>query len=249
MKLRQSNPFTLIELLIVIGIIGILATVVIPSVGDALNDAKRTASQVACKTFEEDVTKYDAQKGSIIKKYATSLDATSMDEEIQADIYALLSGQSDLVGTVVTANTTTNGESGTYTVTPDGRKYYEPKISEGALGIDPASGNIWLASDADITADKGFAKNKFNNPFQFVKRYTDTDSGCIQVYHPTEGYIKLVGLKRGDSKLRVVCFDDSDPAKLLAKEGAYSIYNGKGTAASQIPEGEEVAGMFLKLEQ
>jgi len=243
MKLRQSNPFTLIELLIVIGIIGILATVVIPSVGDALNDAKRTAAQVACKTFEEDMVKFDAANGGMIKSYAISIKDETNSDTVQQNLYLLLSGQKDFVsGALATSTNKTTSESSTHTVT-DGTNYFQPKISAAGLTFDDTTGNL---KTAPTGTDTGFAANKFNNPYMYCYR-TGTNGGTITVRHPEGAYIELQGLKRGDSKIRVVCWDDTLPGRLITKDGVYQLYEADGTTL--VPEDAEISGPYkIKLQ-
>ena len=240
MRRQQTKQFTLIELLVVIGIIGILATVVIPAVGGAMSDAKRSATQVASKTFEDDMIKYDVANGGMIKAYARTLATGTNSESEQKDTYALLSGNKDFVNGALTDTTNTSTtETDTYTLEQASGVFVEPKISIEAF--EPDSNGYYPAAP---TTGTGFAKNKFNEPYQFVYRKS-ADKGTITVAPPGGGsgtYITLKGLKRNESKLRVVSWDDSDPAMLITRDGAYTIKGAK--EGTPIATGSELVPKF-----
>ena len=227
MKRHQSNQFTLIELLVVIGIIGILATVVIPAVGDALSDAKRTAAQVACKTFEEDLIKYDISNNGDIKKVSKLVTGLAL--------FKFLSGQTD----VAAANITGVVPDDNHTVGTTASTYFEPTISDAAFDVDA---NGFLQTGLTTTEQAApFAKNKFGNSFQFVMR-SALNAGTVIIQNPLGAVLTIQGVKRTDSKLRVVCLDDSDPHMLITKDGSFELTKADGTA---LIEGDtDAAGTF-----
>ena len=64
MKQQQDGGFTLIEVLIVIVILGVLATVVVFAVGGVATDAEVSACQKDAKSLVTAVEAYFAQQGS-----------------------------------------------------------------------------------------------------------------------------------------------------------------------------------------
>ena len=64
LKRKSDSGFTLIELMIVIVIIGILATMLIPKIMNAPDDAKRTAAKADIKTIESALKLYRLDTGT-----------------------------------------------------------------------------------------------------------------------------------------------------------------------------------------
>ncbi len=61
---KANRGFTLIELMIVIVIIGILATLLVPKIMNAPDEAKRTAAKADIKTIESALKLYKLDTGS-----------------------------------------------------------------------------------------------------------------------------------------------------------------------------------------
>lgn len=55
--------FTLIEIMVVIVILGLLATLVVPNIIQSADEARVTKAQTDCKTIEKQVSLYRAKKG------------------------------------------------------------------------------------------------------------------------------------------------------------------------------------------
>ena len=65
---RREAGFTLIELMVVIAIIGILATIVVPKFMGAVKESQRTAAMAQIKAFQTALTQYRLY----FKKYPTT---------------------------------------------------------------------------------------------------------------------------------------------------------------------------------
>jgi len=61
---RKNKGFTLIELVIVIAILGILATLVVPRVSTSLTNAKQTTDKANAKIIGEAAERYFIEQGS-----------------------------------------------------------------------------------------------------------------------------------------------------------------------------------------
>ena len=83
-KARQG--FTLIEIMVVVGIIGLLVAVLIPNVTGKMNDARIASARVQIKNVEEALVAYSMKHGG---KYPDSLDALTQETD---DEDALLQG-------------------------------------------------------------------------------------------------------------------------------------------------------------
>lgn len=86
-KARQG--FTLIEIMVVVGIIAALAAVFIPNVVGKMNDARIAAARVQIKNVEEALVSYNMKHGG---KYPDSLDVLMQESD---DEDALLQGGID----------------------------------------------------------------------------------------------------------------------------------------------------------
>ena len=68
---KAQQGFTLIEIMVVVGIIGLLAAVLIPNVTSKMNDARIASARVQIKNVEEALVAYSMKHGG---KYPDSLD-------------------------------------------------------------------------------------------------------------------------------------------------------------------------------
>lgn len=61
--LKNKNGFTLIELIVVIAVLGILASIALPRVGDVTSRAKEVADTAQIRILQEAVERYIAESG------------------------------------------------------------------------------------------------------------------------------------------------------------------------------------------
>jgi type IV pilus assembly protein PilA len=95
--MKLKNKFTLIELLVVIAIIGILATIIIPSIGNSLHNSKLTATQADSKTYEDSIISQSLTDGDTMMKYkAEAVLEGSNPEKEQIAFMKYLIGVKDL---------------------------------------------------------------------------------------------------------------------------------------------------------
>ena len=92
---RQSEQgFTLIEIMVVVGIIGLLVAVLIPNVTGKMNEARIASARVQIKNVEEALVAYSMKHGG---KYPDSLDVLT--EETEDEDALLQGGTEDPWGT------------------------------------------------------------------------------------------------------------------------------------------------------
>jgi general secretion pathway protein G len=77
---RRDEGFTLLELIIVVAVIGILATIVMPKLLHTPDRAKEAVLRTDLRTFRDVIDQYYADKG----KYPESLDALVEDQYLRA---------------------------------------------------------------------------------------------------------------------------------------------------------------------
>jgi prepilin-type N-terminal cleavage/methylation domain-containing protein len=224
--MKKIKSFTLIELLVVIGIIGILATIVIPAVGNALADAKRTSAQAGCKSYEDSIFQADTKFDNRVKISARAKkdDAVSNAVVYQKGLYRVLAGNvlwdskgnhEDLDGS------TSEGVWGEFEISCDDGQYYEALIDPGFFETN---------DDGDVERDPSgevapTALTKFGTRYQLAYREAE-DNGTINIYHPiTLSSLKIHGVKRFAHPVRVVTFDDEEPAKLITRDGSFRLFS------------------------
>ena len=83
---KPKQGFTLIEIMVVVGIIGLLVAVLIPKVAGKMNDARIASARVQIKNVEEALVAYSMKHGG---KYPDSLDTLTQETD---DEDALLQG-------------------------------------------------------------------------------------------------------------------------------------------------------------
>ena len=83
---KAKQGFTLIEIMVVVGIIGLLAAVLIPNVSGYMDDARKASTRVLIKNIEQALQTYNNTHGG---KYPDSLDVLTVETD---DDDALLQG-------------------------------------------------------------------------------------------------------------------------------------------------------------
>ncbi len=83
---KAEQGFTLIEIMVVVGIIGLLVAVLIPNVTGKMNEARVASARVQIKNVEEALVAYSMKHGG---KYPESLEPLTQETE---DEDALLQG-------------------------------------------------------------------------------------------------------------------------------------------------------------
>ena len=83
---KAEQGFTLIEIMVVVGIIGLLVAVLIPNVTGKMNEARIASARVQIKNVEEALVAYSMKHGG---KYPDTLDVLTQETE---DADAILQG-------------------------------------------------------------------------------------------------------------------------------------------------------------
>jgi len=226
--MKKTKNFTLIELLVVIGIIGILATIVIPAVGNALADAKRTSAQAGCKSYEESMYQSDTKYNNVIKNGMKNLMKIADGVKLQKYMMRVVSGRAGVKNDgsfEYNPGSTEEGTWGEWEVQLDDTgKYYESLIDPGFFELTD-EGKVQYFVDGGLPA---IVENKFGIRYQITYRKPD-DNGTVEVYSPTDSnvIIDIKGIKRFASPVRVVSWDDEEPAKFITRDGAFRLYSDK----------------------
>lgn len=63
-RLNNRKGFTLIELIVVIAVLGILAAVALPRIGNVVGDANASANEAQLRTLNEALERYMAESGN-----------------------------------------------------------------------------------------------------------------------------------------------------------------------------------------
>ena len=86
---KAQQGFTLIEIMVVVGIIGLLVAVLIPNVMGKMDEARIASARVQIKNVEEALVSYNMKHGG---KYPDSLDVLTQETDTED---ALLQGGTD----------------------------------------------------------------------------------------------------------------------------------------------------------
>ena len=76
---KAEQGFTLIEIMVVVGIIGLLVAVLIPNVTGKMNEARIASARVQIKNVEEALVAYSMKHGG---KYPDSLEALTQEDAL-----------------------------------------------------------------------------------------------------------------------------------------------------------------------
>ena len=132
-RARQFEGFTLIELLVVIAIIGILAGLIFPAAGSAMNGAKKTVAKNQAVQIASAITAYETEYGHL----PPSSGSPAM---IDAAMVAILCGSTDPVNnprgiSFLDASAWKKGKGGTNSI-----GYCDPFSASSAYSVAMDSG-------------------------------------------------------------------------------------------------------------
>lgn len=188
--------FTLVELLVVIGIIAILAGVTVVSVGAALRFAKKTKSQAMATSIQTAVQSYYTEYGV----YPTQANFPSTGDAYYDGTTASKTGWQQLIWALCGNVNPANGTAQTTVAVPNARAipFLSPTRSDleaatgiplNPFGVSGTAGStyFYMAIDTDyttITGDNGDANGKIPN-------FTDSTNALANAKQPVPGGVAV----------------------------------------------------------
>jgi prepilin-type N-terminal cleavage/methylation domain-containing protein len=101
-----SSAFTLVELLVVMGIIAVLAGLAFPAIGGAIKAAKRTQASTMISNLKVAVTAYNTEYGTWPVPSGTTADYQLSTTALWADFCTMLNGNRNLTSSATVTPTT-----------------------------------------------------------------------------------------------------------------------------------------------
>ena len=236
--------FTLIELLVVIGIIGILAMIIVPSITQGVTDAKRSAAQSECKSFEKDIIKSNIETNNAIAisfKGLLKREKTNIIQR-QRDMVRVLTGSiifdKDGGHKDIEAISQKEGTFGSNEVVLDNGDVYGAHIDPVFFERDKNGKVNRLGESPDgLPAIK---KSKFYTKYQlaYFQAGDGNKESKIVVYNPVDSskILSIKGLKKNSCFARVIAFDNSNPYQLITSDGTFKLYTNKDLTEPATPD-------------
>jgi len=201
-----SKRFTLIELLIVIGIIAILAVVLLPNITRAMWEAKVTDAQLTAQKIETKIVEYNVRAKISLNNIP--------DETSQEDIVKILAGVLPITPDSDESRLITSASYSGDLIEVGGEEYI-PRIPSEFFSVN---------DDGEVS----MVNNRFGQPIQVVKRL-GADRGTIVLCDTARGDVTgetFIKIRKANSKLLVFSLDE-DSLVIGSKGAADSLNDGK----------------------